>query len=182
MLPHEIVSYVKECKKITNIKLGFHGHNNLGLSISNSLTALESGVDIIDTSLQGMGRSSGNTPTEVFCLLLDKLGYEHNLKIFKLMDIGETIVRPFLKNRYGISSIDTVAGYARFHSSYMNLIFKYADKYSLDPRHLIIEASKIDEVNINDDILERVSRKLINFDNEFKCKLELNEYFGNEQS
>lgn len=181
MMPYELKEYITACRDHSDIKLGFHGHNNLGLSISNSITAVENGVDIIDTSLQGMGRSAGNTPTEMFCFVLDRLGYEHNLDIFKLLNIGEKLVRPFLKNKYGTSSLDTVAGYAKFHSSYMNQILKFAKKYSIDPRKIIIEVSLIDRLNPDNATLEKACEKLIREKEDLTLSLKFNKYYGNEQ-
>jgi 4-hydroxy 2-oxovalerate aldolase len=38
-------------KDNTNCKLGFHGHNNLELALINSLTAIDCGVEIIDSTI-----------------------------------------------------------------------------------------------------------------------------------
>ena len=181
MIPNELIEYIKACKDFSDIKLGFHGHNNLGLAITNSITAIQHGVDVIDTSLQGMGRSAGNTPTEIFCFVLEKMGYKHDLDIFNLLDIGEKLIRPLLKNKYGSSSLDTIAGYAKFHSSYMNLILSFAKKYSLDPRKIIIEVSKIDMLNPNNNTVEIACEKLINVDKNLNIELNVDNYYGNEQ-
>lgn len=42
-------------------KLGFHGHDNMGLAIANSRCALDAGFDLIDGSLNGYGLGGGNT-------------------------------------------------------------------------------------------------------------------------
>jgi 4-hydroxy 2-oxovalerate aldolase len=58
-------------------KIGFHGHNNLELALINSLTALECGVEIIDSTVTGMGRGAGNLKTELLLTALNqKLGLE----------------------------------------------------------------------------------------------------------
>ena len=46
--------------------LGIHTHNNMGRGLDNSLVALENGTEWIDTTITGMGRGAGNTPTENF--------------------------------------------------------------------------------------------------------------------
>ena len=73
MLPEDVKDYVGELKSNTSIAVGFHGHNNLGLAISNSLEAINSGADIIDTSVRGLGRSAGNTVSEIFLSVLERL-------------------------------------------------------------------------------------------------------------
>ena len=41
------------------------GIHNLELAFSNSLEAINSGVKIIDSTIMGMGRGSGNLKTEI---------------------------------------------------------------------------------------------------------------------
>ena len=42
------------------INIGYHIHENIGNGFSNALTAIESGIDFIDTSLNGLGKGNGN--------------------------------------------------------------------------------------------------------------------------
>ena len=58
MLTHELEDYFAATRDATELSLGFHGHDNLGLANANSLRAVELGAEIIDTSLQGLGRSA----------------------------------------------------------------------------------------------------------------------------
>ena len=52
-------------------EIGFHAHNNLGLGFSNTLLAIESGVDYVDGSITGMGRGCGNMKLEQLLMYLD---------------------------------------------------------------------------------------------------------------
>lgn len=45
-------------------QIGFHGHDNLGLALANSLAAAASGATVIDSTMSGMGRGAGNTSTQ----------------------------------------------------------------------------------------------------------------------
>ena len=74
VLPDYIEKIVKKIKSITSVKLGYHGHNNLEMGLINALKALENGVEIIDSSITGIGRGAGNLKTE---LLLTYLGSNH---------------------------------------------------------------------------------------------------------
>ncbi|NEP50559.1 MAG: hypothetical protein F6K65_17815 [Moorea sp. SIO3C2] len=51
-------------------KIGFHGHDNINLAFANSLTALEAGADIVDSTVLGMGRGAGNLRTELIVAYL----------------------------------------------------------------------------------------------------------------
>ncbi|MDC7220704.1 MAG: aldolase catalytic domain-containing protein [Spirochaetales bacterium] len=59
----ERLSFYREA--CPNLKLGFHGHNNIQMALANSLEAMNSGVDYIDASFYGMGRGAGNTAMEL---------------------------------------------------------------------------------------------------------------------
>jgi len=46
-------------------KIGFHGHDNMGLAFANSLRARDAGARVVDGTVAGMGRGPGNTRTEL---------------------------------------------------------------------------------------------------------------------
>ncbi len=63
-LPEDVYKYFSELSTI-GVKLGFHGHNNMGLAVANSLVAIKSGATIIDVTVHGFGAGAGNTPLEI---------------------------------------------------------------------------------------------------------------------
>lgn len=69
----EIINLVKSK---TNVKLGFHGHNNLEMALANTITAVNEGCEIIDSTITGMGRGAGNLKTELLLTYLNSKGYE----------------------------------------------------------------------------------------------------------
>lgn len=180
MFPQDIENYFKEINKISNIPLGFHGHDNLGLGISNSLTAIDLGAKIVDSSLQGLGRSSGNASTEILILALLKRGYEINIDFFKLLELGQNIIQPLIPFK-GRNPLDTISGFADFHSSYMPKILEYASKFDIEPLKLIIEITKIDKIDVNDDILERAAKKINLQENKISTRFDPSWYIGGEQ-
>ena len=133
--------------------MGYHGHNNLGLANANTLKAVEAGATIVDTSLKGLGRSAGNAVTEMMVLILKKLGYHVPVDEYMLMDVAEKFINPMLhalKN----TPISITGGYAQFHSSYLGTVLKFADKYHVDPRELIVRVTQKDKVNAPDALVE----------------------------
>ena len=72
VFPNDIKKVIREIRKTTSVKLGFHGHNNLELALANTLTAIEEGVDIVDSTILGMGRGAGNLKTELLLSVLSK--------------------------------------------------------------------------------------------------------------
>lgn len=159
MFPSDIKSYYNEIRKASEVPLGFHGHNNLGLAVANSLVAAEIGFDFVDCSLQGLGRSAGNTCTEFLIAALKKKGYKLPINLFKTLEIGEKYVEPLIETKDKMP-LDVIAGYADFHTSYMGKILNCAKRYDIDPRILIIELTKKDKVDVDDKVLEETAKTI----------------------
>ncbi len=147
MLPDDIRSYADALRQAApDIRLGYHGHNNLGLGVANALIAAEMGFDVLDVSLQGLGRSGGNVPAEQLICALIRSGYDVPLDPIAVMQAGEELVRPLMRDP-GLSSLDVTAGYAQFHSSYMPRVLAVAKERRVDPRRLIVAVCKRDRLN-----------------------------------
>lgn len=160
MFPDEVAKLIRRMKKELPCKVGFHGHDNLGMANANTLAAVDAGVDIIDTSLRGMGRSAGNAQTETMLLVLKKRGFDIPIDITKVMDLGEEYINQYVEEPRGVSPIDAVSGYAEFHSSFFKKVKEAADKNRVDVRDLIIEACKIDKVNVTDEVIDEALKRM----------------------
>ena len=74
---HDTVNYAFQAiREGWNGLVGFHGHNNKGQSLSNTLEAIDIGVDWVDGTMMGMGRGAGNTETEYLLNELNKRNFE----------------------------------------------------------------------------------------------------------
>jgi len=181
MLPDEIQKYIQVFyEKHPETKLGFHGHNNLGLSVYNSLLCVQEGVNLIDTTIQGFGRGAGNTPVEEFIGVLSRYGIDTKINYIDLLNFSEEI-SSFVIRDVACSSIDVVSGFAGFHSSYTPRIFAIAEEYSLDPKEIIIELCKLDKSEAPPLLLQQIAKNLINSDHFLKNKSSYNQYYGQEQ-
>ncbi len=185
MLPEEIGAYAEALRAADpGVKLGFHGHNNLGLGVANSLHCARIGFDVVDTSLQGFGRSAGNTPTEQFVSVLIRAGFPVAYDPVAVMEAGEELIRPLIQE-IGHNSLDTTAGLARFHSSYMRRVLDAAKAKRVDPRRLILALCERDRVNAPSDLIDAAAaevasqqrRRGLLFAKTFLGK----SYFGEEQ-
>lgn len=181
MLPSELRAYFEAVQEVCDIPLGFHGHDNLGLAVAHSLSAVDMGAALVDSSLQGFGRSSGNAATELLVAGLHRMGVETGIDMLMLMDMGEKYIKPLIQRR-GMSSLDMVTGYAQFHSSYMKTIRKYASKYNVDPRLLIIRVCERDKVNAPEDMVEEVAAGIcVKTDQPLTSRFDFAAYHGDEQ-
>ena len=156
MFPEDIEKYFKAIRKVSDLPIGFHAHDNLGLAISNNLKAIEIGVDFIDSSLQGLGRSSGNASTEVLVAALKKRGIDTKIDFLKLLEIGKNYIQPLVTFK-GKMPLDIVSGYADFHSANIEKIITISNKFNINPAELIIEISKINKIDVELDALEKIA-------------------------
>lgn len=181
MLTSEMEQYICATKDACDVSIGFHGHDNLHLAAANSLRAVELGVEVIDTSLQGMGRSAGNTATEVFVMLLARSGVDMPIDALAVLDVSERYIRPMIDRR-GNDSIDIVSGYAQFHSSFMGVIREMATRHRADPRRLIIALCDKDKVNAPRDLVEELAVGLAGTAEDVStARFNLARYHGAEQ-
>lgn len=176
---HEIESYYNEIRKVSNIKVGFHGHNNLGLAVSNTLFAVELGFDLVDTSILGMGRSAGNAATELLIGNLMRWNESTKYDLKKIMDCAEKYVRPLWK--HNANALDLYCGIAEFHTSYMKYIHKYATKYRVNPLDLILLYAKYDKVDMDEQKLREIASNMPKDEECIMTDLGFNDYVGDEQ-
>jgi 4-hydroxy-2-oxovalerate aldolase len=181
MLSSDVLRYIHAVQDVSEIPLGFHGHNNLGLAVAHAIEAVSAGVTIIDTTLQGLGRSSGNVPTEILALVLLRMGIEVGLDPLEVIDLGEQYVKPLIRSQ-GLDALDIIGGYAQFHSSYMGIVRKFSTKHRVDPRKLIIELCAVDKVNAPEELVDTIAQKLRDASSDVPtARFRWDKYFGEEQ-
>ncbi|WP_308603389.1 citramalate synthase [uncultured Fibrobacter sp.] len=59
-MPWELQGIFEEVKKVTDVPLGIHAHNDSGVGVANSLVAVKSGAQMIQGVLNGYGERCGN--------------------------------------------------------------------------------------------------------------------------
>lgn len=71
VFPKDVKETISMVKERSDVKIGFHGHNNLEMALINTLTAIECGAEIVDGTFTGMGRGAGNLKTELLLTVLN---------------------------------------------------------------------------------------------------------------
>jgi isopropylmalate/homocitrate/citramalate synthase len=56
-----------------NVEYGVHIHNDFGMAVANSLTALEHGIPCVNTTVNGIGERAGNASFEELVMALEEL-------------------------------------------------------------------------------------------------------------
>src|SRR5207302_6294200 len=73
----EVVKFVRGIidEQGENIRLDWHGHQDRGLGVINSIAAIQAGADQVHGSALGMGERVGNTPMDQLLVNLSLLGW-----------------------------------------------------------------------------------------------------------
>ncbi|MBO0698667.1 MAG: hypothetical protein J2P46_09750, partial [Zavarzinella sp.] len=136
MLPDEVADYVRAIRQSCPAKVGFHGHNNLELAVANAVSAWRAGCTFIDCSIGGLGRSAGNTRTELLIPVLRALGRPVPCDYQEVLRVWQEVVRPLLARR-PTTPLEVVGGYARVHSGQMGPFLEAARKHGVTPEEVL---------------------------------------------
>lgn len=159
----------------SDVKLGFHAHNNLQLAYSNAIALAKRSSNrelIIDSSVYGMGRAAGNLNTELFADYLIK-NFNKEYKIEPLLDIIDNFLSVIYKENYwGYSVAHYISGIYNCHPYYSTYLAGKKELSGKDIENIIkniVEAKKyeFDKNYIEQLYVNRNSHKLIKYNYEF---------------
>jgi 4-hydroxy-2-oxovalerate/4-hydroxy-2-oxohexanoate aldolase len=156
MLPDDVTARIGHLRQHLNpdTELGFHGHHNLSMGVSNSLAAIEAGARRIDCACGGMGAGAGNTPLEVFIAVAHRMGIETGVDLFKVTDVAEDLVTPILDFPVRIDRNSLTLGYAGVYSSFLLFARRAEAKYGVPAREILIELGRLKMVGGQEDMIE----------------------------
>ncbi|ARK32579.1 4-hydroxy-2-oxovalerate aldolase [Halalkalibacter krulwichiae] len=160
LLPHEVKERIRAMKENLSVEIGFHAHNNLSLAMANSLAAIEEGATRIDGSIRCLGAGAGNTQTEVLVAVLDRLGINSGIDLYKIMDVAENIIAPILPKPQEITKDSLTLGYAGVYSSFLLHSQRAAERFNIDSRDILIELGKHKVVGGQEDMILDVAAEL----------------------
>jgi isopropylmalate/homocitrate/citramalate synthase len=90
--PHAMSYLVRETKKRINKPLEAHFHMDFGMGIANTIMAVAEGVEVIHSTVLGLGERAGNVPMEETALALRTMyGIDTGLKLDKLYSLAKLV-------------------------------------------------------------------------------------------
>jgi 4-hydroxy 2-oxovalerate aldolase len=123
-----------------NVIIGFHSHNNMGLSYVTAQDILDYQTArniIIDSSLYGMGRGAGNLPSELIAEYYNRvLGKKYDINI--ILDLISKYIIPIAaKRNWGYSPYFLITALYHCHPNYASYLLQEYDVSVTDFREYI---------------------------------------------
>jgi Isopropylmalate/homocitrate/citramalate synthases len=191
MYPNDLIRMVRLIHNSLdkNINIGFHAHNNQQLAFSLGMKFIEEFIDtsergiIIDSSLCGMGRGAGNTPTELLANYINTM-YDNNYDMNVIMDAVDMHMLQYMHNStwgysipYSIAGmycchVNNVAYLTKTHRTRnkdIKMVFEMLDKNArttydyehLDKIYADYQNKEIDDSEIKKVLQEKFSKKTV---------------------
>jgi len=92
LAPHAMQYLVREAKKRIDKRLEAHFHMDFGMGIANTIMAVAEGVEVIHSTVLGLGERAGNVPMEETAMaLLTLYGIDTGLKYDKFYSLARLV-------------------------------------------------------------------------------------------
>jgi 4-hydroxy 2-oxovalerate aldolase len=159
-LPGDVTERIGAIRAAVDVPVMFHGHNNLGMAVANSIAAVEAGADILDACARGFGAGAGNTQLEVLVPVLERLGYQTGIDLYRLLDAADLAERDLMPKPPTIDSISIISGLAGVFSGFKNHVLDVSAREGVDPRDVFFELGRRQAVAGQEDLIVDVALAL----------------------
>lgn len=90
--PHAMQYFVRQVKQRIDTRLEAHFHMDFGMGVANTVMALAEGVEVVHSTVLGIGERAGNVPMEETVLaLLTMYGIDTGIRYDKLFDLARLV-------------------------------------------------------------------------------------------
>jgi isopropylmalate/homocitrate/citramalate synthase len=94
VLPEAMKYMVRLVKRLTNLPVEAHTHNDFGMAVATELAAVEAGAEVVHSCANGLGERTGNAALEELMVALHVLyGYDTQYKLDRIPELGDLVRR-----------------------------------------------------------------------------------------
>lgn len=159
-LASDVTERVHAIADAVDVPVIFHGHNNLGLAVANSLAAVDAGATVIDATARGFGAGAGNTQLEVLVAVLERHGAETGIGLREVLAAADVAADRLMKAPPSIDSIAVASGLAGVFSGFRQPVLQAAHAEGVDPIDLFLALGERQVVAGQEDLIGVVARQL----------------------
>jgi len=159
-LPRDVTERIGAILEAVDVPVIFHGHNNLGMAVANSVAAADAGATIIDGCARGFGAGAGNTQLEVLVPVLERYGFRTGIDLYALLDAADLAERELMPAPPVIGSLSIVSGLAGVFSGFKHHVFDKAHRAGVDPRDVFFELGRRQAIAGQEDLIVDVVAEL----------------------
>jgi len=144
----------------SDAQVGFHGHENLSLSVANTVLAIRAGAVQVDGSTRRFGAGAGNTSVEALAAVLERLGVRTGIDVLGIIDVAEDVVRPVMDGECVLDRLALIMGYAGVYSSFLKHAYRAAERYGVSGAEILLECGRQRLVGGQEDQIIQIAAEL----------------------
>lgn len=160
-IPSDVTQRISAIRNATDLEIGFHAHNNLGLGVGNALAAINEGASVIDGASMGLGAGAGNAQLENIVAAGNRektidSGIHNFLLMSKLVEDSYPDKLP------RTTSSSTQSGLAGVFSGYAPQVKAISEELGLDTNSLWREMASRKLVAGQESMIREIAQDLMN--------------------
>jgi 4-hydroxy 2-oxovalerate aldolase len=146
-----IPNIIKIIRLNYNGLIGIHAHDNSNLAYKNTLMAIKHGIDLVDSTMMGMGRGAGNVATEDILKIYNKKRY------IKIKNFLKEYFYELKKNyKWGYSKFYNLGARYNIHPSYIQQLLSDERYKNKDIINIINYLKKNNNSSYNPYTIEKI--------------------------
>ncbi|MBT3362056.1 MAG: hypothetical protein HN929_09775 [Chloroflexi bacterium] len=156
LFPDQIKSLVDPFIELDGTKVGFHPHNSLQMAFANTLEAIRCGIDIVDSTIYGMGRGAGNLPTEILISYLETSNHHKYNAVPILNCINCYFISMQEEESWGYQLPYMLSGIFQCHPNYAQALTDAREYAVEDIRNAMAAIKRKDPIGFSKQTLDEV--------------------------
>lgn len=160
-VPLQVSERIDAIKFNLEIEVGFHAHNNLGVAVSNAMSAVVSGASIIDGASMGLGAGAGNAQLENIVANEIKSGKSERV-ISSFLKMSKIVEESYPDNLPRTTSSSIESGIAGVFSGYAPQVNQIANELGIEVSDLWREMGKRKLVAGQESMIREIANDLMN--------------------
>ncbi len=86
--PYDAATLISRLKETVSLPIALHCHATTGLSVATQMKAIDSDIDVIDTSISSMSMTYGHSPTETIAAIVEGGVRDSGLNVEKMAEVA----------------------------------------------------------------------------------------------